>query len=56
MPLPIEAVKTFPRISKRRIWLGWWKHQRDKIPGATRAEKRQNWRAIWGKLATPNKA
>jgi hypothetical protein len=56
MGLPIQQVKALPRKAKRRVWLGWWKHRRQEIPGETRAARRENWRALWGQLRTPRRA
>ena len=52
MELPIELTKTMPRKHKRRVWKNWFKYRRDTFAGATRAEKRRNWREIWQQLRT----
>ncbi|HEY3314318.1 MAG TPA: hypothetical protein VGL40_03415 [Bacillota bacterium] len=53
--LPIRVVRSLPRREKRLIWRRWFKYRRASIPGDNRREKRQNWRALWGLLRTPNR-
>lgn len=52
--LNIEQVRALPRFVKRRVWKNTWHYRRDEIPGATRAEKRRNWRKLWGALRVTN--
>ena len=55
MDIDIKTVKHLPRKVKRRIWLNWWIHLRDRIPGRDRSEQRANWRRLWSQLAVPNR-
>ena len=42
-----EQIRHMPREKKRDFWKALWSVKGKRFPGATRAERRRNWRKMW---------